>query len=59
MLYYAYEHPWMIASQEHWGYSKGSITAVSPQNNANSSTASYLIRRNSVGANTLSAHLNS
>ena len=23
MLYYAYEHPWMIASQEHWGYSKG------------------------------------
>ena len=22
MLYYAYEHPWMIASQEHWGYSK-------------------------------------
>ena len=23
MLYYAYEHPWMIGSQEHWGYSKG------------------------------------
>ena len=22
MLYDAYEHPWMIASQEHWGYSK-------------------------------------
>ena len=21
MLYYAYEHPWMVASQEHWGYS--------------------------------------
>ena len=20
MLYYAYEHPWMIASQEHWSY---------------------------------------
>ncbi len=20
MLYYAYEHPWMMASQEHWGY---------------------------------------
>jgi len=20
MLYYAYEHPWMVASQEHWGY---------------------------------------
>ena len=22
MLYYAYEHPWMMASQEHWGYHK-------------------------------------
>ena len=22
ILYYAYEHPWMIASQEHWGYTK-------------------------------------
>jgi hypothetical protein len=22
MLYYAYEHPWMVASQEHWGYPK-------------------------------------
>ncbi len=22
MLYYAYEHPWMIASEEHWGYPK-------------------------------------
>ena len=22
MLYYCYEHPWMVASQEHWGYSK-------------------------------------
>lgn len=22
ILYYAYEHPWMVASQEHWGYSK-------------------------------------
>ncbi|MFN8446879.1 MAG: phytanoyl-CoA dioxygenase family protein [Caldilineaceae bacterium] len=22
ILYYAYEHPWMIASQEHWNYSK-------------------------------------
>jgi ectoine hydroxylase-related dioxygenase (phytanoyl-CoA dioxygenase family) len=20
MLYYAYEHPWMVGSQEHWGY---------------------------------------
>lgn len=22
MLYYAYEHPWMVASQEHWSYEK-------------------------------------
>ena len=22
MLYYCYEHPWMVASQEHWGYPK-------------------------------------
>jgi len=22
MLYYAYEHPWMVASEEHWGYTK-------------------------------------
>lgn len=22
MLYYAYEHPWMVGSQEHWGYEK-------------------------------------
>ena len=22
MLYYAYEHPWMVGSQEHWGYTK-------------------------------------
>ena len=22
MLYYAYEHPWMVGSQEHWGYGK-------------------------------------
>ena len=22
MLYYAYEHPWMIGAQGHWGYSK-------------------------------------
>jgi ectoine hydroxylase len=22
MLYYAYEHPWMVGSQEHWGYPK-------------------------------------
>ena len=22
MLYYAFEHPWMVGSQEHWGYTK-------------------------------------
>jgi ectoine hydroxylase-related dioxygenase (phytanoyl-CoA dioxygenase family) len=22
MLYYAYEHPWMVASEEHWGFTK-------------------------------------
>jgi hypothetical protein len=22
MLYFAYEHPWMMASTAHWGYSK-------------------------------------
>lgn len=22
ILYYAYEHPWMSASQEHWGYAQ-------------------------------------
>jgi len=31
MLYYAYEHPWMIASQEHWGYSKGFYNNLSPE----------------------------
>jgi ectoine hydroxylase len=31
MLYYAYEHPWMIASQEHWGYSKEFYNALSPE----------------------------
>ena len=29
MLYYAYEHPWMIASQEHWGYSQGFYNSLS------------------------------
>ena len=28
MLYYAYEHPWMIASQEHWGYSRTFYNAL-------------------------------
>ena len=31
MLYYAYEHPWMIASQEHWGYSKEFYNRLSPE----------------------------
>jgi hypothetical protein len=31
MLYYAYEHPWMIASQEHWGYRQEFYNALSPE----------------------------
>jgi len=31
MLYYAYEHPWMVASQEHWGYSPAFYAALSPE----------------------------
>lgn len=34
ILYYAYEHPWMIASQEHWGYSKEFYNALSPAQRA-------------------------
>ena len=30
MLYYAYEHPWMIASQEHWGYPQAFYQALTP-----------------------------
>ncbi len=30
MLYYAYEHPWMIASQEHWGYRSKFYNSLSP-----------------------------
>jgi hypothetical protein len=30
MLYYAYEHPWMVASQEHWSYAKSFYAALSP-----------------------------
>ena len=31
MLYYAYEHPWMVASQEHWSYGKDFYnTCLSP-----------------------------
>lgn len=31
MLYYAYEHPWMIASAEHWGYGKEFYDRLSPE----------------------------
>ena len=31
MLYYAYEHPWMIASQEHWGYSRTFYNQLAPE----------------------------
>src|SRR5712692_6766515 len=31
MLYYAYEHPWMIASQEHWGYPREFYNRLSPE----------------------------
>jgi hypothetical protein len=31
MLYYAYEHPWMIASQEHWGYRKEFYNSLPPE----------------------------
>jgi ectoine hydroxylase len=31
MLYYAYEHPWMIASQEHWGYTQEFYNDLSPE----------------------------
>jgi hypothetical protein len=31
MLYYAYEHPWMIGSQEHWGYRPEFYKALPPE----------------------------
>ncbi len=31
MLYYAYEHPWMIASQEHWCYSQEFYNSLGPE----------------------------
>ncbi len=31
MLYYAYEHPWMVANPEHWGYSKRFYASLSPE----------------------------
>ena len=30
MLYYAYEHPWMVANPEHWSYSKTFYNSLSP-----------------------------
>ncbi len=30
MLYYAYEHPWMMASQEHWGYPREFYQRLTP-----------------------------
>ncbi len=31
MLYTAYEHPWMLGSQEHWGYSKEFYQRLTPE----------------------------
>lgn len=31
MLYYAYEHPWMVGSQEHWGYPKDFYSNLPPK----------------------------
>mgnify|MGYP001157892639 FL=1 len=31
MLYYAYEHPWMVASQEHWSYPREFYNNLSPE----------------------------
>ena len=30
IAYYAYEHPWMMASAEHWGYSEAFYASLSP-----------------------------
>lgn len=34
ILYYAYEHPWMIASQEHWGYTPEFYNGLPPARRA-------------------------
>lgn len=34
MLYFAYEHPWMVASQEHWSYPKAFYAGLSPERRA-------------------------
>jgi ectoine hydroxylase len=31
MLYYAYEHPWMMASAEHWNYPRAFYNSLSPE----------------------------
>lgn len=31
MLYYAYEHPWLIASQEHWSYPREFYQSLPPE----------------------------
>jgi ectoine hydroxylase-related dioxygenase (phytanoyl-CoA dioxygenase family) len=31
ILYYAYEHPWMVASQEHWGYPQAFYNRLPPE----------------------------
>jgi len=31
IAYYAYEHPWMIASAEHWGYSQAFYNRLDPE----------------------------
>jgi hypothetical protein len=31
MLYYAYEHPWMLANDEHFSYSKAFYDQLSPE----------------------------
>ena len=31
MLYYAYEHPWMMASAEHWGYPQSFYDGLTPE----------------------------
>lgn len=34
MLYYAYEHPWMVGSQEHWSYPPEFYAALTPSQRA-------------------------
>ena len=31
MLYYAYKHPWMLANDEHFSYSKAFYDQLSPE----------------------------